>query len=198
MAYDAADILMRIEGTLAGSEQFSNTWAFKDVPDAAVAQEVADVMHQLYFDIFDARSTALASAVTCEYTPLFTGGNIGLDWTTVTGGVATDLVPTECAVRFSLRSLPSGVGGGPFFPGWAVNALDADGTLDDATVAVIVTALEAMVLGLSGTTGPAQLGIHRPTTETVVEATSIRVGRVFDVIRRRRNELPEDYATVAV
>lgn len=197
MAYAAGDALVRVEGTLAGSEAFANVWAFKSVSNASDAQDVADQLHTFYDAYFTAHSTDRATVVSCSYTPLFTGGNIALDWTTITGAVATDLLPTECALRLSFRTLPGNTRGGPFLPGFCVNALDADGMLDSTAHTNMTTYVSDLVADIAGST-PAQPGIHSPTTTSVIEATSIRVGRVFDVIRKRRNDLPENYTIVPV
>lgn len=197
MAYAAGDALVRVEGILAGSEGFANVWAFKSVSNASDAQDVADALHTFYDSYFTSHSTARASVVTCSYTPLFTGGNIALTWAQIDGAVATDLLPTECALRLSFRSLPGGTRGGPFLPGFCVNALDQDGMLDSTAHTNMTTYVGDLVADVAGST-PAQMGIHSPTTESVIEATSIRVGRVFDVIRKRRNDLPENYTTITV
>lgn len=194
MAYASGDILMRIEGTLAGAESFANTWAFKDVASAAEAQDVADALHAFYADIADPWWMNNVDAVNASYRDLFGGGTFALAWTTITGATASNLLPTECALRLSIRTLPLNSRGGPFLAGFGQNSIDDDGTLLTGAQTAIVTALDNLATALAGTTTPARLGLHRPTSTDVVAASSVRVGVVFDAIRRRRNDLPENYA----
>lgn len=193
MAFEAGDILVRIEGTLASAESWANVWAFKDVADGTEAQAVADALHAFYADIADPWWMTPCSAVNASYRDLFGGGTFGLSWTTVTGATDSNLLPTECALRLSIRTLPLQSRGGPFLPGFGENGIQQNGTLLVAAQSAIKDALDDLATALAATTSPARLGLHRPTTVDVVAASSVRTGLVFDAIRRRRNDLPENY-----
>ena len=191
MAYSAGDILLIAEGGLPSNEVWANTWAVRlgtaDYQDAADAvagfynsTDIDDIMHTGWsFTSLTVRDLFNQTSPAVSFTPNTAGGEN-----------STDPLPTECAIRVSLSSLQQR--GGPFLGGFTAFSLATNGQLVGASRDNIVDAVEAMAAALD--TAGGELALHLPTSQLVVSLVSARVGSTFDVIRRRRNNVPENYA----
>lgn len=194
MAYVDTQYLLTASGTLPGGEVWFNTWC---VQETDVASSTTDVIAD--FAAFYADFTVLLH-------PEWTFNNIRLK------NLATDVVidnpinpagtgasaeptplPTQVAVRVSLKAPPN-INGGPFLTGFAPSVLGTNGELDTAAAADIVSAVEDLRDNLASHDW--QLCINRPTILDVEPVAIARVGTRFDIIRKRANELLENYSTI--
>jgi hypothetical protein len=193
VAYADGDVLFTVEGNLPGGEVWANVWAKTGGPAAALEGLTADLV-AFYENQEDDRHTGwTVERVTAK--DLFSGDIVEQTITPFNGNDSTNApLPVSTAVRVSLSAL-GGVRGGPFLSGYTAGALSAVGQLDITYRNRLVTELDALDESWNALDG-SQVGIHRPTTETVVAVTTARVGLVFDVIRGRRNALAESYAVV--
>lgn len=192
MAYSDGEYLVNVRGTLATAEQWSNTWCFgtAGTPDLTA---LANCLHDFYDTIATSLWTTIVTSPSASWRRLDGGGNGDLDWANITGSIATDLIPTEVAWRLSMTDV-NNKKGGPFLAGFGVNTLGPDGGLDDAALDVITGALDQLHDDL--VLEDWLLSLNSPTTETTAIVEKVRVGRIGDAIRRRRNDLPEEYRTV--
>lgn len=193
--YIATDFQVRVEGTVAGVESWANTWSFKDDGPGSDIQDVASALNAFYADIADPWWTTDVFATNASYRRLDGGAHGDLVFPEVQGATSTNLLPTECALRLTL-STAGGNHGGPFLAGFAQNGLEEDGTALVGLQGAISDALEQ--LNTDVLAAGWLIGLDSPTQETVLTATQGRVGRVFDVQRRRRNQLPENYAVTVL
>jgi len=193
MAYDTDMYAIRIDGTLPGGETFSNTWTVDGTAGTPDVQDAIDDLHDFYTDLAAAAWTAQVSAVSAHWRKLNGTTHGDGSWTPITGANAGPNLPTECALRVSLTGI-DGSRGGPFLAGFRAGDLDTNGTSAIASdIKDLVVALNTALTGHDF-----QLSIDKPTSSSVVAAAQVRVGEVFDVIRRRRNDLPENYATASL
>lgn len=198
MAYNDGDYLFTVRGTMAGSEEFSNTWACKSVDQGTNLTAVVDALNTFY-DTLATGATPIWNDETVisslRAQDLFVGEDVPVVWNSITGNSNTVLMPTECSLRISL----SGGGrhrGGPFLPPMRSASLDKDGRVLTGYQSAVADALVGLLNDVDA--AGAQVALHAPSLTAVVDLTSAKVGRVFDAIRRRRNELPEDYLAVAI
>lgn len=193
MAYDNTDLQVRVDGTVGGTEAWSNTWTLRSSVELPIVSDAITAMHDFYDEIATALWTATTSAVSCSFRYLDGAAHGDAVWATITGANAGPALPSECAVRVSLSD-DQGHRGGPFLTGFRSGSLTTAGLFTSPTT--IVTAVEnlqdALVLANW------KIGIDLPTTVTAVDATQVRVGEVYDVIRRRRNDLPENYVAAGL
>lgn len=192
--YVPQDYSIRVEGTLVDAESFANTWCVIDQVSGADIDDAIAAFHAFY-DSLSFMWPASTHVVNAHWRRLdgFAFGDGA--WSTIDGTGAGNSLPTECAVRVSL-SAPLGTRGGPFLPATRTGEVVADGGLESGTQGLIVTALGDLDTALQAADW--KLGIDQSSSETTAQATVARVGRIFDVIRRRRNNLPEAYASVAI
>lgn len=196
MPYVAGDVMVTVTGTLSSSEEWANVWSFKDVAGDTEAQAVVDALHAFYTSVGDDFWTTATSAVNASYRWLDGSGTFPASWTTITGDTATDLLPTECALRLSIRTLPEASRGGPFLAGFGVQTIEPDGTFTPALQTTLQGYVQTLVDDVDAV--PATFGLNSPTVPEVKAASSIRIGAVFDAIRARRRDIPEAYVLVNI
>jgi hypothetical protein len=192
MPYTANEYLIVVTGRLQGPEVWSNTWAVLDVGAATPTSSAVAQVRGFYNDIIGEFSNEW-HADAASVKQLSTGISSPATWETFAGSDAGDDLPSECAIRVSLDD-QQGHRGGPFLGGFTTNALASDGRVAAATVTVIAGALDALASGL--VSNGYQLRINRPTVSQTVVALRGRVGTVYDVIRKRRNNIAESYTSV--
>ena len=196
MAYTVNEYRVQVRGSLSGSEIWNNTWTFLDTVGSQNISEIATILHTFYADLAGfAQWSNGWSAVGATAKNLNTGVLTELTWEPVTGPSTSGLLPHECGIRVSLTG-PGNVHGGPFICGLAQAALDTDGTWEAATITNLLTALETMADSL--TTAGWQLRIDRPTADVTVAVTQGRVGSAVDIIRKRGNDIAEQYLSFSV
>lgn len=194
MAYTSNEFLVVIDGALPSGEVWSNTWCVLDTVGGQDRQQAVDHFHQAYAGFNDTLSNDW-TALNCTTVELSTGLGTVRDWETVTGQLTDENLPTECAIRISLTDL-AGHNGGPFMAGWTAASLTVNGLLSSTAQTNLTGNLEGLNDLLQG--DDFTLRINRPTVESTVPALRGRVGVVFDVIRRRRSAIPENYSSVSL
>lgn len=194
MAYSAFDFQVIVNGHLPGSEVWANTWTFDNMSGTGDRDDAVADLHQFYTDIKGLWNTGVGADSATIYDLSDSIGSPGT-WTAIVGTSANATLPQEVAIRVSLTDL-EGVHGGPFLPATNVATVAATGILATASQTTLATALTNLNANLDG--HDLQLRIDRPSVETTVEARQGRIGLVFDVIRRRRNNLNEAYAVVTL
>lgn len=195
MAYSAGDFLVNVQGTLPGNEIWSNTWAFKNGLTISDQDDVVTALHTFYGEISDNMSTLWTYEI-AQVRDLSLDTTRNAPFAAGTGVGAGDALPTQCAVRISLSN-GLGVRGGPFLCGWRTTLVGVDGQLDLSAQGEIETEvgdLNTLVIAV----GDCVIGIHRPGLELVVQASEARIGRRFDVIRKRANNTLEQYVPVTL
>lgn len=198
MAYAVGDYLITIRGTMADAEEFANTWAVKDVGDDVGSQDILDVFH-VFYETLATGATPVWNDATfitqARVVNLFDGLDQAVTWDSIQGNSDVFLLPTECALRVSI-AVGGHRRGGPFLPPFRRESLTKDGRVGTGYQAAVVSALQDLVD--SAEIAGWKLGLHSPTDLAVYNAGAVKVGRVFDVIRKRRNELPEAYSSVVM
>lgn len=192
MAYSPEDHSVVVRGNLPGGEVWANTWAYDAATLTGDHQDVADAFHQLYEDLA-AVMTDPWTASQVSVRNLSSGDEVPVSWANIIAGLTNDAIPPECALRISLRAAGS-VRGGPFISGWSIQVLDPAGNIDDPNRDIVVAAFTTFFATLAAL--DVFLSINRPTLEVLAHVVDARVGQVFDVIRRRRNSLNEDYVLI--
>lgn len=192
MAFTDDDWRVVVRGNLANGEVWANTWGIRDLVDAD-PQDVADAFHNTYAGWAGVwANTTTADQITIV--KLGTNTEQIVSWTTITGEDDTNpALPNECAIRLSLTG-DGGVRGGPFLAGFSTVVLNDSGNVDGTIRTNLMGAVEALRDELALV--DAVLGIIRPTAEDVVTVQTARIGRVIDAIRRRRNDITEDYLSL--
>lgn len=197
MAYIAGDGLLTVRGIISGVEEFANTWAFYGVDDDGVAGDVVLAVNAMY-DTIAAGAAPLWPDTTvingARYVNLFTGAEVAVPWPSIDGDNGNDSLPAECALRVSLKTLTTN--GGPFLPAFTVDNVDAVGQLTTAAQNVVHDAVQQMLDDVDAL--GASVGLHSPTALGVLHLTGAKVGKTYDVIRRRRNDLPEAYLSITL
>lgn len=198
MAYTSENDIVIVRGGLPSGEVWANTWSLIVDPDTVDYVAVKDAFHALY----DEMATGVApifgeewSATSYTRRHPSTGFVETPAWSLIEGANANDHLPTECAIRVSINDAEGGRGG-PFLAGFTVDTVTADGLFKGAYQNVIHDALQALVTDLADAN--AAVGLNHPTSETITLAAQARVGQVFDVIRRRRSDIAENYVSVAL
>lgn len=199
MAYTDGMNLVIIRGNLGSAEVWSNTWAIDSDPLTVDYAAVRDAFQAFYSELATGAAPIFGeewSAVSYQRRDLFVGATDEPSWEELEGTNGADMLPYECALRISLTAGP-GHRGGPFLAGMTVESLQSTGGLMKVAYQnVIHDALSALVSDLGDAN--AALGLHRPTTTTVGVVGTYKVGQVFDVIRRRRNQQLESYLSDSV
>jgi len=193
MAYSTDDFLFTVRGTLASGEIFANNWAGVRTDGGAAAQDFGDALHDFYDTLAAVWMPNDTTITSCASKHLSSGITTELSWATITGANTQEPLPNQLGIRVSLFSGTGPTSGGPFLPGWAKQTTDTGGLVTTDVQDDIIAALEAMVTTL-GTVDWA-LGIQSPTAVAVRAVTSARVGRRWDVIRKRANDVSESYVT---
>jgi hypothetical protein len=135
------------------------------------------------------------------------GGYRQVDDNTLVPGTFTNptVYPTQAALVISLQSARAGASGkGRLFMPAPGRPLDPDYRLDAGYCQRIAASWARVVANAQSTdttTDTATLGavvVASPTSGVLSDVTSVRVGRVIDTMRSRRNALLEDYAVAAI
>lgn len=136
---------------------------------------------------------------------VFEGHSATATWDTpVPGGGGTDVLPTEVASVLSWTTPRIGARGRGrvYLPARVKAGVGSDGLQTPGQIAVMgpgaVTLLHAMVY--DSAVNPWEMGpivTGRPY-DKYARITGVRIGRVFDSQRRRRNALAEDYTSFVV
>jgi len=106
-------------------------------------------------------------------------------------------LPPQVAVCVSLRTaLPTRAGRGRFFLPAPIVTVSSAGRIGSTPRGQILAAAEGMLQSLSDSGYPAVVYHRNDLTTTSV--TTVKVGDVFDTIRRRRDKLIESYVSAAV
>lgn len=118
----------------------------------------------------------------------------------IVGGSATDPLPSQDALVVSWRTPLAGrkFRGRTYLAGWATAALETDNpTIDPANVTLVGNAARALITGLGADFRPLAVWsrIEPPAGGLVTVINNVRVGRVFDTQRRRRNKFNEAYVS---
>lgn len=195
MAYDAGDILVTVRGSFDPGEIWANVWAFVEVSPGSNPQDAVDGLHAFYAELAALWFPGEYHAISASVKDLATGISVDGEWEALAGSQADDILPTQLAVRVSLSD-DIGTRGGPFLGGWNKATAAEDGLVDNGAQAAVITALNN--LDTAVTTDGYRIGIHRPTVPDVRVATMGRVGKRFDVIRKRGNNVPEAYASTSL
>lgn len=198
MAYVAGDRLWVVRGTISGTEEFANTWATQSGGDVADDDLLAQDFNDFYAELANGAApiwSADVSAVSIRCVDLFSGAEIPVSWTVQTGSNGNPLLPPEVALRVSLGAF-SNIRGGPFLPSPTNDVTDDFGQLTTAYQNVVRDAMAALTASIIG--HDALLGLHSPTQSAVLDLLSGKVGKTFDVIRARRNNMPESYLAFPV
>lgn len=194
MAYTTDDYRFSVTGVLGSFEVFSNTWTVTDIGGTNPVVDCVPALRGFYQAIDDWLSADM-SIDACQVRNLGTNVVTDFTWASIPGLNTQALLPTQLAVRVSLRSALA-QNGGPFIVGWAKQASTDQGlvlpdVVDDLLAAVVAmdNALEAQGYNLA---------IDRPTGPEVVDASQVRIGSRFDVIRKRANQVMENYVTASL
>lgn len=192
MPYTVDDVQVLVTGNTGNGETWVNSWTFRNDGGAGDLTVLGGIVHDFYEGINDEQSAAY-SAVAAEAVNLSTGLRTQLAWSTIIGDDASVILPSQLAVRLSLVAA-LGVRGGPFLPGWSNAAITTGGALTTTAQADIGNALGAMFVALAAADWV--LSINRPSLDDAVDVLYGKVGRRFDVIRKRANDTPENYITI--
>lgn len=189
MAYTANEFLVIVEGTIASSEIWSNTWCVLDTVGGQDRQVAVNIVHSFYNAILGALSDQCIG-LTATTRELSTSVSTPRAWDDTPGSLSADLLPTECAVRVSLNDR-NNHRGGPFLCGFTISSVESDGRLLELHQVLLADEVQDLAQNLLGLGW--QLRINRPSVGNTVVALEGKVGEVFDVIRKRRNDIPESY-----
>lgn len=195
MAYSAGDVVVEIKGTGIGNEIWSNSWGVTGAVDAASRQLAVDAVHAFYNDIAGLYGTGTEAAVALVHDK-FANVTYIQSFAAVAGTEASKPLPTQLAVRVSLKAGVN-IRGGPFLTGFSIDQVSTTGGLLDSTAqATIVGEVEDLYAQLDAD-GMA-LAIDSPTNLAMFDVVEARVGQRFDVIRKRANDILEDYVTATL
>lgn len=187
VAFTDNEVAIRIDG-VTGSESWANSWTVRETDVSADINDVGAALHTFYDGLSSAFWTAQTSATSGTWRTL-TGSDSGVfSWASITGANAGPLLPTECAIRISATA-PFNRHGGCFLTGFRGGSLDTGGVFTGASdVATLITTLWQDVFDANY-----EFVLADRVALDVNVVNRFRVGEVFDVIRKRRNDLPEAY-----
>ena len=196
MAYEATEWLFQVRGAVGGSESWNNTWCVEDLVGAQNPQEAGSRIAAFYEDIcgFASWLSTTYTVVGCTAKNLLTGATQEMTGFSFAGSSSAEQLPGQLGMRISLSG-PNGARGGPFLTGFVVTAVDST-LIATSCVSDFAGAFETMTAGF--TSDDWTLRINSPTTDTVKQVTIGRIGRRWDVIRKRGNDTPEAYTSVDV
>lgn len=210
-----------INGTCFGGLEHWSTGFYCGAPgaDATVPTEAFLSIVNDAWKTFFQTTTAYVSGY--YQTTEIRGALLGTDGKTIPGGInhfyvntpysggsGNSALPPQTALVATLATAtPRGLGskGRMYLPG--INtAVKADGHIDSTAATQIATALSTFLKAVNATVEQpgvvitASAGSKPPLVGPGVNrvVTAVKVGNVYDTQRRRRNELVETYASVAV
>lgn len=114
------------------------------------------------------------------------------------GNGSSGQIPSECSIVCSLVTALAGGShrGRIYLPPVCKDALDGDGLLAVASRNSIADGMQSFLQALNlGLTGHGEVDVFSPTLGVLTPVVAIKVGRVVDSQRRRRNRIPESYTT---
>lgn len=193
MPYIDTEWAVLLEGTLPSDEVWANRWTVQESvvdPDEAALVTAFRVLYISWAGVCNVGWTC--SKITLRN---LVNGEIRQPTFALIDGdeELADPLPTECAIRISLTA-GAGHRGGPFLAGVAADALDSDGRMAAASLTGFIDALEQFFVDVEAAGYTVRL--DSPTTTSTRALTSCRIGRTFDVIRRRRNQVPESFTSI--
>lgn len=195
MPYLDTEWAVVVEGALPSSEVWANRWTVQEQtlsPDQAALTTAIRGFYLVWAGICANDWTATM----LTYRNLVTSDVVTPTWAVVQGDEETaNPLPTECAIRISL-SAANGRRGGPFMSGLHVGVVDTDGRAKSAEITPMASGL-ADLFDQADAAGYA-FRLDSPTDTGTNALTAARIGRTFDVIRRRRNQVPEAYVPVTL
>lgn len=195
MAYVAGDCAVEIKGTAIMNEIWSNTWGVEGATDGAKKQLAVDAFHAFYNDIASLYGIGTTASVALVH-DLFAGSTTEHSFEDVAGAETSKPLPTQLAVRVSLKAGVN-IRGGPFLTGFSIDQIaTTGGVLESAAQALIITEVEDLAQALDAD-GMA-LAVDSPTNLAMFTVVGARVGQRFDVIRKRANEILENYAVAVI
>jgi hypothetical protein len=184
-----------VEGNLPSGEVWANRWTVIETDPASDIEDATTPFRTFYVawsqicaNEWNATGITLRNLVNgIVHTPT---------WAIVNGDNATDNpLPPEVAVRVSI----TGTGarhGGPFLCGLAVPSCDIDGQFNATDQTGITNALSNLMSDLVAV--DLALRLDSPSDTQTIGITNVRLGRTFDVIRRRRNKIAESFSNAVV
>lgn len=194
MAYTDEEYLVTVNGRIADGEIWANVWCILRTDDTKAVQVGVNQIRGFYNDLIASLSNDW-HADSAHVRNLGTGVSFAASWETFAGEAGADNLPTECALRLSLSDL-AGHNGGPYLSGFTVANLEGAGKAAIGTQTAIVGAVDALASGLLA--NGFQLRLNRPSVSQTVAPLQAKVGRTYDVIRKRRNQSDESYSTVSL
>ncbi len=197
MAYVSGEALITVRGTLQGSEEWANTWCVADGTGSGDPQDIADALHEFYETLLEGATGFYNAGVTADeirYHDLFTNNDVAVTWTALEGVSGSESLPPECAIRVSIQSATRR--GGPFLPAFVIASVTQQGQLDTIYATALAVALDELWADVAAT--GSVIALHSPKDDTTYEVIAAKVGHTFDVIRNRRNQLPEGYVAITI
>lgn len=195
MPYADTEWAVIISGELPAGEVWANRWTIAETDVGADLLAAAGAFHAVYASWAGVCDSDW-KANNISFRNLVNGGVVQPAWVQIVGeeGDSSPL-PTECALRVSLSAMPNRKGG-PYFCGVSTDHVDNSGQMAAVSLVGFVSALEALFDDLVA--ADFALRLDSPSDTETKEISACRVGRTFDVIRRRRNQIPESYINVPV
>lgn len=177
---------------LDGTDQISNIFNFKVTArvastDLSYMQSIALFLDDLWVPIND--------EMTDQMTYIDVDGiNItkdellpSVDWTTLTvGTAAAKLLPAQVAVCVFFRTTRPKTRASKFVGGWTSNALDTDGTISAAVLALMQTFGDALVTGISESGDEADYGAYNQPLDRFTSVDNAVIPVHYRTQRRRR------------
>ena len=153
----------------------------------------ADSITQLY-----PAGTTVDELVTTQLSPT-TGKNVlqAVSSPALAGTGSGAALPPQTAICVSLRTaLPTRAGRGRFFLPAPIVTVSSAGRIGSTARGQVLAAAEGMLNSLQSNLFPAVVYHREDFTTDIV--TGVKVGDVFDTIRRRRDKLVEAYVSAAL
>lgn len=195
MAYASGDNQITLIGSaLNGAEEFNMTFAVTG-DQVAISDEVQTLCSDLSgvmsttYEFTGFRKTHLFEDVTEEIT--FDDPEAGAD--------SSGPIPPQCAVAVSFKTATNSRRGRgrTYVPGICKGSVAADtARLSSGTRSAILTAFTDFAAAIDAL--GVQLGVNSRMDSVVRPVTIVRIGDVFDTIRRRRDQLVEGYTSATL
>lgn len=190
MAYTAGDYAITVVGNLPGGEVFANRWCVSRTDPGADPQDAVAALRDFYL-VWSNACNEDWEATGADVRDLAAEVSFGGTWATVPGQEDTNNpLPDEVAVRISFKA--GAANGGPYMCGLSVAHVDPTGNLAAGSRTAFAAGLSNLIDDLVA----ADFVLALDTKGSLETVTQIRLGQVFDVIRRRRNKLSESYTVI--
>ena len=194
MPYVDTEWAVLVEGRLAGGEVFSNRWTVAETDVGADIVDALTAFHTMYVGWAGLMFQGWR-VDTIEARNLVTSVTESFPFDSIEGDGGEFALPTECAIRVSL-SAAGNRHGGPFISGWDTTNIDSESQLEATEAANFRNNVNALIVALAA--ADFELRLDSPTDTETKAITQGRVGRTFDVIRKRRNAIPEQYLNITL